>query len=155
MIDYFKSAKSTLLIVILMLFSGWLFTYQTITENAFTLYTAYIFLNNILIIILIIEHLDDNKIYSLIDSLILALNNILMFAFLYNEYGITNSDKLLIKHDYMISLYFSIITWTTLGYGDFTPTENTRIFASIEALLGYIYTAIIIGLLINYLQRKK
>jgi len=139
----------------MMLLSGWLFTYQIITENAFILYTAYIFLNNILIVVLIMEHLDNKKIYSLIDSFILALNNILMFAFIYNAYGIYDSNKLLIKNDFMISLYFSIVTWTTLGYGDFTPTENTRIFASIEALLGYIYTAIIIGLLLNYLQRKK
>jgi voltage-gated potassium channel Kch len=44
------------------------------------------------------------------------------------------------------SIYFSIITWTTTGYGDFRPDTAARLVAASEALLGYIVMAIIIGI---------
>ena len=43
-------------------------------------------------------------------------------------------------------LYFSVVTFTTLGYGDFLPTGTTRFIATFEALLGYAYFAVVIGL---------
>jgi len=44
------------------------------------------------------------------------------------------------------SLYFSIVTWTTLGYGDFTPPADIRLIAALQALLGYAFFGIIVGL---------
>jgi hypothetical protein len=35
-------------------------------------------------------------------------------------------------------LYFSIVTWTTVGYGDIKPSPDSRMFAASEALLGYL-----------------
>src|SRR5262249_55899971 len=53
-------------------------------------------------------------------------------------------------HDPMISLYFSVVTWTTLGYGDFSPANNYgRAFAMWEALNGYLVMAILIAALIS------
>lgn len=44
-----------------------------------------------------------------------------------------------------ISLYFSIITFTTLGYGDITPQNlPTRLLASFEALLGAFFVALFV-----------
>src|SRR5690554_7474421 len=37
--------------------------------------------------------------------------------------------------DFITSLYFSIVTWTTLGYGDLKPTDELRLLASLEALM--------------------
>ncbi|GAB5415752.1 MAG: hypothetical protein Cons2KO_33550 [Congregibacter sp.] len=45
-------------------------------------------------------------------------------------------------------LYFSIVTFTTLGYGDFTPTEEFRILAASQALFGYVYLGSFAGLLV-------
>ncbi len=43
-------------------------------------------------------------------------------------------------------MYFSLVTLTTLGYGDITPASPlTRLFAGIEAVQGALYLAIFIG----------
>ncbi|WP_198964254.1 potassium channel family protein [Bradyrhizobium sp. Y36] len=44
------------------------------------------------------------------------------------------------------ALYFSIVTWTTLGYGDFTALPEMRLIAGIEALTGYVFFGLIVGL---------
>lgn len=43
------------------------------------------------------------------------------------------------------ALYFSIVSWTTLGYGDLVPSESSRIFAAIIALFGYIFSGYLIA----------
>ena len=53
------------------------------------------------------------------------------------------------------TLYFSIVTWTTLGYGDFRPTPAARIFAGAQALLGYIYMGLLVGTVIHWLTRSS
>ena len=46
--------------------------------------------------------------------------------------------------------YFSIVTLTTLGYGDITPVTSTaRSFAALEALFGVLYSAILIARLVG------
>ncbi|MDH3355730.1 MAG: potassium channel family protein [Chromatiales bacterium] len=82
-----------------------------------------------------------------------AITNIFLFAYLYRVFGINTSCGD-ITHGLLDSIYFSIVTWTTLGYGDFSPTEVLRIPAAIEALLGYTYMAILIGLLLTIFNRK-
>lgn len=49
-------------------------------------------------------------------------------------------------------LYFSIITVTTAGYGDITPaTSVAQICAALEAALGTLYLAILIGRIVGQL----
>ena len=38
--------------------------------------------------------------------------------------------------DFMKSLYFSIVTFTTVGYGDITPIGYSVLLSGIEMLLG-------------------
>jgi hypothetical protein len=43
-------------------------------------------------------------------------------------------------------LYFSLVTLSTLGYGDVTPTHDfVRMLAPLEAILGQLYLAIVIA----------
>lgn len=45
-------------------------------------------------------------------------------------------------------LYFSIVTWTTLGYGDISPRSGpARFLAAMEALSGYMAMAALIATL--------
>ena len=45
--------------------------------------------------------------------------------------------------------YFSIVTLTTVGYGDITPVANVaRSLAAVEAMIGQLYPAIIIARLV-------
>ena len=55
------------------------------------------------------------------------------------------------KGDWGSSIYFSIVTWTTLGYGDIQPTGALRFVAAIEALTGYLYMALLTGSIISLL----
>ena len=44
------------------------------------------------------------------------------------------------------SIYFSVITFTTLGYGDISPTDDyAKIICSLEALLGGLSIGLLIG----------
>jgi len=47
-------------------------------------------------------------------------------------------------------LYFSLITMTTVGYGDITPVlPVARMTAAIEAVLAQLYIAIIIARMVS------
>jgi hypothetical protein len=52
-------------------------------------------------------------------------------------------------------LYFSVVTMTTVGYGDWVPLPQARVFAAIEALSGYIYMALFISAVVSLLSRKS
>ena len=47
---------------------------------------------------------------------------IFAFATLYQRAGILYGQE--ISFSPVDALYFSVVTWTTLGYGDFQPTES-------------------------------
>jgi hypothetical protein len=40
--------------------------------------------------------------------------------------------------DFATSLYFSTVTFSTLGFGDVVPTERWRLFAALEAVNGFL-----------------
>jgi len=42
-------------------------------------------------------------------------------------------------------LYFSVVTLTTLGYGDFQPKPALRLVAAGQAVLGYVYLGMIVA----------
>jgi voltage-gated potassium channel len=53
-------------------------------------------------------------------------------------------------------LYFSLVTLTTVGFGDLTMRADvTRIMSAMEALLGQIYLITAVGLLIGNLGRAR
>ncbi len=87
---------------------------------------------------------DDNFIYLSITILTSMLAIIFMFA---NAYEISN----LIEHKNKTitglweHVYFSTVTFTTLGYGDYVPTGIARLIAALQALMGFGYFAFIIG----------
>lgn len=56
---------------------------------------------------------------------------------------------------YFDYLYFSIVTFTTLGFGDFTPSPESRMYAATQAVLGYIYLGILVGKIISVSTSKK
>lgn len=54
---------------------------------------------------------------------------------------------------YLDSIYFSIVTFTTLGYGDITPTGLSRLFAAIEALMGSFTLALFVVVFVKKMTR--
>lgn len=59
-------------------------------------------------------------------------------------YGVSYNDKPF-KPDWSDAIYFSVITFTSLGYGDIVPTGLGKSVAIAEVLLGLALVAIFIG----------
>jgi hypothetical protein len=81
-------------------------------------------------------------------SLIIAVFVMLVsFAELYRTIGIFENGERVA--DAVTCLYFSTVTWTTLGYGDIQPLGWSRLAAAVQALLGYVYLGVFVGLLLK------
>jgi hypothetical protein len=70
---------------------------------------------------------------------------LVVFAVLYRDLGIIESERpgRPVVHDFWTSLYFSAVTFTTLGYGDFYPTTPARALAGLQSLTGYVALGIL------------
>lgn len=76
------------------------------------------------------------------------------FALVYKSFGIIDtSTNETIKPDWIDSLYFSVVTWTTLGYGDFKPIHDLKMWVIAEALMGYIFMGLLLAKLVYLSQR--
>jgi hypothetical protein len=79
----------------------------------------------------------------------------MMYAFLYAAIGLIGSDPFFAQTDSArlpIFLYFSYVTQTTVGYGDYTAaTDLGRTLATSEALLGQLYLVTVIAVLVSRL----
>lgn len=53
-------------------------------------------------------------------------------------------------------LYFSLVTLTTIGYGDVVPLGGEiRMLAVLEGMAGVLYTAITVALLVSAYKRES
>jgi hypothetical protein len=82
-----------------------------------------------------------------------SVSFILLYADAFKTFGLIDSSDLSETHDPMIAVYFSLITWTTVGYGDFRPTEWARLFAATDALIGYVWMAVLIAVIARSYSR--
>lgn len=55
--------------------------------------------------------------------------------------------------EFLNCLYFSVVTFTTLGYGDIAPIGITKFFAAIEAFLGAFTMALFIVVFVKKMTR--
>ena len=92
-----------------------------------------------------------------------SLGLILSCSFLYLFSGL-NSGGTVLKFDQSLGfvtnlyywldcLYFSVVTFTTLGYGDVTPTGLSRIVAACEAFTGSFSLALFVVLFVRKMIR--
>ncbi|MES9903315.1 MAG: ion channel [Sedimenticola sp.] len=85
-----------------------------------------------------------------------GLVTIVLFAGIYTSGGLVmNSESPTIIHDSLSSLYFSVVCWTTLGFGDFVPVPKVRLFAALEALLGYLSVGMLVAVVLRYIAANK
>jgi len=78
---------------------------------------------------------------------------VVAYAWAYQLVGIMRDGK--ITTDFVDCIYFSAITWTTVGYGDIVPTSEARLWAASEALLSYFTIAILIGTVASLIRVRK
>lgn len=70
---------------------------------------------------------------------------VVSFAAVYMSLGILDNTqgKTTVIHDFWLSAYYSVVTFTTLGYGDYYPVGIGRALAAIEAFVGYVVLGLI------------
>lgn len=81
---------------------------------------------------------------------IALLNLILLivtFAWMYQQIGIIDNTRpgSPVVHSFTTSVYYSVVTFTTLGYGDFYPQGAGRFLAALEAITGYLILGIVVS----------
>jgi voltage-gated potassium channel Kch len=74
----------------------------------------------------------------------IVLNVHLWAAFYYVQAALPNYEE---------SLYFSIVTFTTLGYGDIVLDREWRLLATFEAINGTIIFGWMTALIVAFIQR--
>src|SRR5204863_9598815 len=82
-----------------------------------------------------------------------------IFAFTYSAIGSTGDESFFVQTSHAgldIYLYFSFVTLTTVGYGDYTAaTGLARSLATLEALLGQIYLVTVVALIVSTMTRTR
>jgi len=88
----------------------------------------------------------------------------IMWVFIYRVVEIAHPGSFTITttqiHDQMRFIYFSLVTITTLGYGDIVPTTNlARSLATLEAVIGQLYlmttVAWLVGVRVTQSRERK
>lgn len=85
---------------------------------------------------------------------------ILLYAGIYRMYGFVsgvneNGVAIVTSGDFWGSLYFSIVTWTTLGYGDLSPVPDIQLLSAVQAILGYLYLGAIVSVLVSMFPKTR
>jgi hypothetical protein len=75
------------------------------------------------------------------------------FAILYLWTGLQTSGGVA-SHSLCDAFYFSVVTWTTLGYGDFLAAPEARHIVIVEALLGYLMMALLIAAFVSSIAKR-
>jgi voltage-gated potassium channel Kch len=82
---------------------------------------------------------------------------ILAFAWIYSMIGIINNrpdGSGEAVYDFFTCVYFSMVTLTTLGYGDYVPQGAGQYLAAVEAMTGYIILGLLASSSATILQRQ-
>jgi hypothetical protein len=66
-------------------------------------------------------------------------------AIIYTYQQWPGPDDTYVRYNYLDCLYFSIVTFTSLGYGDMTPLGLSRLVAGVEVFSGLFIVAILVG----------
>lgn len=75
---------------------------------------------------------------------------VLNFAVIYSNNGVNSPGDMQDIVDYV---YFSVVTVTTLGYGELHPTRDFRPYAAWQAAFGFIYVPIVLAELMKRMNR--
>lgn len=78
---------------------------------------------------------------------------IVFSAVCYSLSGLIKSDGIIRAIDFGEAFYFSVVTFATVGYGDYLPTGWTRIISTFEAFSGiFLMPLYLVGLTRRYLR---
>ena len=121
-----------------------------------TIYVGLVF-NSILTYILSSNDVNVNVILGTVSGYLLMG---IFFSFVFSLIMQLNNDALKFSGDtfgFKEIVYFTMVTQTTIGYGDITPVGDlARLFSYILGILGQMYIGIVMALIIGkFLQSKQ
>lgn len=79
------------------------------------------------------------------DIFVSASFTVVAFAFYYAQAGIVDTASPAGENSPSDYLYFSTVTFSTLGYGDFRPDVPARLMAAFQAVLGNLHLGLVVG----------
>jgi hypothetical protein len=99
-----------------------------------------------------------NRTWALLLTLFLVLSNVVIFANIYRQSkGIEyeENNQIRIMQDKFDSVYYSAVTVTTLGYGDFTPNREARKYVLFQLFSGLLLIFCIIPVVVSRISSWK
>lgn len=88
------------------------------------------------------------------DILISATYAIFAFALLYRQQGIVAGTGMETRAVFD-TIYFSAVTFSTLGFGDFRPAASVRGYAAMQGLWGNIHLGLLAGAIFYAIQNRS
>jgi hypothetical protein len=79
------------------------------------------------------------------DALVSMTSSVFSFALVFRSIGFSSVSGCPKPYDSIDAVYFSAVTFSTLGYGDFHPCADARIYAALQAMLGNLHLGLIVG----------
>lgn len=84
-----------------------------------------------------------------------VLAGIVNHALYYMQLGLLSTGSQQVFYpQWSDALYFSVVTFTTLGYGDMAPREEYRLVAAFQAIYGYLFLGALVGMLVTVFNRR-
>ncbi|WP_298260215.1 ion channel [uncultured Litoreibacter sp.] len=132
-------------------------TLQYLGRRTLILWSIAFFTIVVIIPVLVIDHRNFtlNKHRLILDILISAFYSITVFGFLYHGLGIEKTANTMDVRTVLDNLYFSAITFSTLGFGDFRPSSSARGYAAIQGLWGNIHLGLLAGAVFYALVQEQ
>ncbi|HBQ37008.1 MAG TPA: two pore domain potassium channel family protein [Rhodobacteraceae bacterium] len=92
------------------------------------------------------QHFRPNPLRLMGDTAISISLAVLCFGLIYLQTGIVSDDG--VQHLALDAVYFSAVTFSTLGYGDFAPDQSARLVAAFQAILGNLHLGMVVGVML-------
>jgi len=87
----------------------------------------------------------------LLQCIVNIMYSIFIYSIFYIKSGLVVNGEM-VTVDLSTAIYFSGTTWTTVGYGDISAPEEIRLLTTIEAINGYLAMAILMALIVLWLD---
>lgn len=106
--------------------------------------------------VVLTPHKDINEHKNSLSEILISIPTYwVLFAFCFRGIGINDINALNAAEVNSAYTYFSIVTFTTLGYGEFTPDNTTRFYAAFEAVIGFLFVPLIISQFLSVNNEKN
>ncbi|MGH1447705.1 MAG: potassium channel family protein [Cognatishimia sp.] len=109
-------------------------------------------------VVLLMPFRDDGQAFKidvwrlLKDTIISSVFMIAAFSLLYKNVGLSFNGQVSLPTA-LNAVYFSSVTFSTLGYGDFSPAPHLRIIAATQAMFGNLHLGMVVGAVFSAIKR--